>query len=347
MYKKYIFTILVTLGACGVFAQTSVVVREVAGGLTQGAAESVVSQAVKAEVSRSFEAGLREGGQWYISRNTQIGKEIMAGESVVGTPSYRTYHNVKNKTQFLGENLSSTLARRMAGTVRNLPQFPAYYQSFPRELAESGKTLGVYEGILEAAYGVHTLFDGTFVRTFDEALALTTKPVNCRLSAQAAINEAITKAAQVKSGFFVIVVGGNERRAKDVLLLDLHKHRFISLNRSRARMWEMEGYHYGELAQGIELRENPSYYTVSKGDKIWAMISHSSPKGQEIAQAYHKGYYIYFEPKDVPEGFSLYTDDGRYFLSKDYVVSFAASRGQPLFKTVAEVDEFLAAQPGN
>lgn len=342
MNKKTFLLLSFLLSTTFVCAQTPLV-RGVVGSVSKKSAEQAVTQqAAKSAVTRSFEKGVRQGGLNYVERNTQIGREIMAGSSLVGTPMYQTYQTVRDNTRFLGKNISSAMARKLAGTTKDLPTFPAYYKSFSHEFARSGKNLRPYETILEAAYGQHVLFEGTFVSTFDEALAFTQRPVTCSLSAQEAMEKATEQGLKVKSGFFVLAVGGNNRRVKDVLLLDLHKDRFISLNRSRARMWELEGAHYGNLPQGIELRENESYYTVSKGDKIWAMIPASSAKGQEIARAYHKGYYIYFEPKDVPEGFSLYAQDGHYFLSNDYIVSFASKRGKPLFKTVEEVDEFVS-----
>ena len=347
MNKKTFLLLSFLLSTSFVCAQTPVV-RAVVGAVTETTAEKALAeQVVKSTAKRSFERGARLGGLSYVERNTQIGREIMAGSFVVGTPTYQTYHKVKDNTGFLGKNISAAVARKWAGTTKDLPTFPAYYKSFSHEFARHGKSLRPYETVLEAAYGQHILFEGAFVHTFDEALAFTQRPVSCTLTAEQAMAKAQAQASKMKNGFFVITVGGNDRRAKDVLLLDLHKDRFISLNRSRARMWEIEETHYGNLPQGIELRENESYYTVSKGDKIWAMLPASSEKGQEIAQAYHKGYYIYFEPKDIPEGFSLYTADGHYFLSNDYIVSFALQRGMPLFKTVAEVDEFAAAKKGN
>lgn len=86
---------------------------------------------------------------------------------------------------------------------------------------------------------------------------------------------------------------------------------------------------------------------ISYDTKQWAVFSMKSKEGKEIFQAFNKGYYIYFEPKDVPPLATSPWDETAegniYWESHDYILSFAAKKGAPLFKTVDEVQSYIAA----
>ena len=377
MYKKYFLLLMTLLVVNAAEAQTAVGKGVVKAAAKQGACWAP-RRAVRVVAARSSQAALRQGGLSYIERNAQVGQEITAGNSMVGTLPYQTYHKIKDNTHFLGDKISSAVARALAGTSKDFFVFPAYYKSFPQERIDYQKPLGIYECILEAAYGENATFDGMFVRSFDEAIALTQQPVKEPLSAAQAMDKALQQADKVKSGFFVITVTGNEHRAKDVLLLDLSKNRFISLNKSKALVWAQIAQRQGKAEPFLGRRAYLTRYDMAQvpmKDVVYLPLARGE-QDQPIADALFavmldKGNEVWINMHDglngtVWHGFSILEEEelaamqvkanileamekGYYIFQQNQTspVLFSAQLGKPLFKTVGEVDAYLAAQKNN
>ena len=374
MYKKYFFLFFILLATGGGYAQGPVVRNALKTGTKQGVYWPP-RQAFRVATARSFPAALRQGGLSYIERSEQIGKEAIGVSSAIGTQPHRLYYKTKDKTQFLGDKISSALARFVAGTQKDFPIFTAYYKSFPQERIRCKKPLGIYEGILEAVYGQGATFDGMFVRSFDDVLALTRQPVKEQLSAQEAMKKAAQQAYEIKSGFFVITVAGNDHRAKDVLLVDLQSNRFISVNQSKARVWaqivkrrgKTEPF-FGRVAyltrydmaqvpmkdvgflpiardeQGQSVTDELFTVVLDKGNEVWINI-HDGLNGT----VWH-GFFILEEEElaamQVKANILEALEKGYYIFQQNRTspVLFSAQLGGPLFKTVGEVDAYLSTQ---
>jgi len=98
------------------------------------------------------------------------------------------------------------------------------------------------------------------------------------------------------------------------------------------------------MKPAVALNENFTVM-ISHDGKKWAVFSMDSKEGKEIFQAFNKGYYIYFEPKDFPPASSSpweEIDGNTYWEPHDYILSFSTKKGGPLFGTVEEVRQYVA-----
>ena len=86
--------LLSLLLASSVMASAQTVIPIVPNILSGAVAKTATEAATREVAARSFEEGLRAGGQWYITQSLLVGQEVMLGvnQSEVGSPSYQKYH---------------------------------------------------------------------------------------------------------------------------------------------------------------------------------------------------------------------------------------------------------------
>ncbi len=317
----------------------------------------------------SWKKALRTGGKSYIKPSLQIGAEILKGEknSPIGTDEHVRLNQVSAFLRPLGPTVSRLISKQIVRPQQKFPaNFDGYYTDFPKAWQKfkdhTHSKGGRLEVLLEAAYGDDPVFSGHFVATFDEISSLANQPVKHGASIHEAFMQALTQASEIKAGIFLICVAGNNRRPKDVILLDLANSRYISYNHSKANAWarvigarnpsdeidERSDTHLNDwkidstiidrrATQGIILRingdpNNPKDISVSLTGHSWtiyhlnAKTAHTSKEleqGLNIWEAWNKGYYI--------------LDDG-------YRCLFASGQGKPLFLTPREVDAYIKQQ---
>ncbi len=104
-------------------------------------------------------------------------------------------------------------------------------------------------------------------------------------------------------------------------------------------LWQAKSYRAPEL-QGESALDKPFTVMISHDGKSWAVFDINSTEGKNIFRAFSRKYYIYFEPKDVPQQSVAWEEkDGViYYQPKDFVLSFATSKGGQLFPTVHEAE---------
>lgn len=187
-------------------------------------------------VVRSFEEGVRVGAEAYIQANARLGAEASrALSSCIGqTPDY-TWRVKMGQTAntvlptFLFEKL---VAARVVESA-----FPGYIVSFPKMWDQAYAThrfsLENWETILEGAYGYERLFRGDFVPSLREVAQLASEPFGLGVPPNIALRQAYEKGKKVKSGFFVIVVQGEQNTVFDVLILDTKTNLWLSWKQSQ------------------------------------------------------------------------------------------------------------------
>ena len=188
--------------------------------------------------SSTFAQALRASGQACISSNVRVGKEALeAGMlSNVGKVAPTRKERLKYRAyELCAGYLNATYLEKLV--ARNLIQepFPGYYKDFTRAWKafkqEYYGSLRTLEVVLEAAYGEDALFEGHFVGSYQEVLALLQTQTN-GTSALEALEKAFAQAQQKKAGFFVVTLQETAQYGHDVLLLNLKDTRFISLGQS-------------------------------------------------------------------------------------------------------------------
>lgn len=86
-----------------------------------------------------------------------------------------------------------------------------------------------------ALFGNAGGYSGWFVFHFEEVAFLASSPRYAgEKTAEAALQDALKQAQTFKKGFLTLVVKGNDRRPKDVLIMDLSGDRWISFNQTKA-----------------------------------------------------------------------------------------------------------------
>ncbi len=199
--------------------------------------------------SRSFESALRRGGRTYIGTSVVLGREARTplGASSIGNVAQHRCLEIQRQTGFLGNKISRLIAQQ----IMQIPfpdVFPGFVMSFPTRwkafVAETKTSKGRIGVILEAAFGEGEIAEGTFVRSFEELRHLALTPVENPVTCEQAVKDAFKQAEQVKDGFFVVRIKGNDHRPKDTLVLDIENpsegkaFRWISFNQSKAIAWE-------------------------------------------------------------------------------------------------------------
>lgn len=241
--RKFTWTVLIVfVGFSAAFAQKSILKPVVKG--TLGIPEHFVKYS---PAQYSFEQALRTGGLAYMVPNKRVGAEALQKgvSSSVGTVRPTLTSRLKCKAyelcarHFKSAKLDALVERQLAQE-----SFPAYYESFPKEWAafhENTKAqLGTLEVILEAAYGEEEQFDGVFVETYAEVVALSKHPVEEGVHAGKALSQAYSQAMTFENGFFVIRVKATAQHPQDVLLLDIkdaQQIRWISMRQSIGGEW--------------------------------------------------------------------------------------------------------------
>jgi len=182
----------------------------------------------------------------YMSSNQALQDEWAkgVGNSEIGTYSYLKYHKWRDRTQFLKNDvLREKISAWVRRSDKKYTDFPMYYRDFPQMwngLPMSKRSLTVYESVLDGAYGERSLFGGQFITELNDVFALFSQPVQNPVYADKALENALAQAFEKKNGFLVITVAGNERRPKDVLILDLAETKFISLRYSQKALWAQQ-----------------------------------------------------------------------------------------------------------
>ena len=193
--------------------------------------------------SASFEQALRAGGQSFIRSSMRVGNEALeAGMlSRVGKVAPTRQERLKCLAyEWCAGHLNASRLEKLV--ARNLIQapFPGYYRDFTKEWKkfrqESHNSLRTLEVVLEAAYGEGALFEGHFVSSYQEVLALLQGKTKGS-SALEALKQAFAQAQQKKTGFFLVTLQETEQYGHDVLLLDLKNTQFISLGQSIGRAY--------------------------------------------------------------------------------------------------------------
>lgn len=315
--------------------------------------------------SLSFEQGLRISGQRFIVPSVSVGKETLRPleNSAIGGKMQQRYFRVKQNTQWLGENISGKIARRLSGLSDQeiVTSFPSFIINFSKEWrAFSQNNRNPYERIavvLEAAYPQGTKAEGHYVSSFNEVHQLSLTKVEHPVELKQAVVAAVDEGLKKQNGFLILRIEGNERRPKDTLLLDLTEQklglsfRWISLNRSKALAWNqrLKLLQKSELdpvdsklvdnrvsTQGIILLPHveENEVLVSADGKDWQFYAvgtgddkdSSTRVGAEIWKAWNKGYYIILPEK------------------QGGVVSFAQSLGKPAFTSVEALESYIAQQ---
>lgn len=200
----------------------------------------------------------KEFAHQYVVPSATLATEIMKGmsNSEVGSYNYRRALGVQTKTQFLGENLSRRITRRMVPEIE-LTKMDGYIYSFPKEMKRLDFGTERYtrltrmwwtlEKLLKqpAAGQLEERFTGAFLpnlETLEYAAQFAFKATT--------LDEAFKKAAADgmagKSGFFVIgehpktspgATPEEVHRLKDLYIMDLENGKWISYNQSKAEAW--------------------------------------------------------------------------------------------------------------
>lgn len=318
----------------------------------------------------SWQKALRVGGSSYVVPSKQLGAEALRGanRSSIGKPEHIRVNQVASLLSPLGTKLSHVVADKIVKPADRMPvHFAGYYSNFSKSwqqfVARTNSHGGRLEVILEAAYGDAANFFGRFVATFDEVVALADTPVKHPVSAREALNQAHTQAEDIKHGFFVIQVAGNERRPKDTLLLDLENTTYISYNKSKANAWaevidertRPDEVYEGRDAYLNEWEQNPSIIDrrATQGIILW-IHGKGMPKDIAVSLNGHSWHVFHlnaksaYTAKELEQGLNIWTawNKGYYILtdlwSDRYL--FASEPGKPLFATTREVDEYLSQQ---
>lgn len=221
-----------------------------------------------------------------------------------------------------------------------------------------------------ALFGNAGGYSGWFVFHFEEVAFLASSSRYAgEKSAEAALQDALKQAQTFKKGFLTLVVKGNDRRPKDVLIMDLSNDRWISFNQTKAsaiaqqyqqalQKWQLSHpLDYVRLEkQGVLLRQlsNDKYILTRNGITDLLIVDYLHP----INWAWRNGLYIKVEGRTVHGPEVSYLDEMNHFswdlyrprldkskdpLSRDnkfegqsYKISYAAHKDAPLFEYAAE-----------
>ena len=231
------------------------------GMLTRTAAlpgDVIVGKKLMAEFMDFRTLPMKEFVAKYIVVSPVLSAEITKGltNSVVGSYNYRHALDVKTKTQFLGDNLSSRIARYAVPQI-DLVKMDGYILSFPKAEkqmdldADNYTRLTRMEWLLEKLLKqpskdqVEKRFFGAFlpnVGTLEYASQFASHPTTLA----AAFEKAMADGRAAKSGFFVIGEHPAKpetemtqiHRLKDLYILDLEHDTWISYNHSKAAAWK-------------------------------------------------------------------------------------------------------------
>lgn len=269
-----LFSILFPLSQ--VYGQAPIMRGIIGGLLGRPAGEAVARDMVSNVAEDSWHTYLAKNTlDGYMIENERLLQEMYDSHSLIGSADHVRYSRWRSRTNFLGEDLSRKITSFVTKPQGSYENFPAYYPSFPKIWAQVEPVLhglGVFEGILDGAYGFRPIFEAHFVPTLNEVFFLMSTPVERGVSASEALEQGLQQALEQKSGFFAISVAGNNRRPKDVLLLDLNRKEFISLLKTRGALWQRED---ARLANGVQTDEMEALTNgiFDKREKSGVMLS--------------------------------------------------------------------------
>lgn len=278
-------------------------------------AQGVVAAQGVAELSSAARGAL-------ICRNMQIGLEalrlngllvepLVVSRLAVSVPQISLPH-VKAL-----ENSSQPLDVAIAQAA--LPGYTLNFsQEFYRVLADDPQKIKQLINRLETAFLPGHTYEGHFLPTFDEVVALTHVPVEVGTSLEQALSRAIRHSTYIKNGFFTIVVSGNDRRAREVFVLDLKRNRWIGVNHSQGQALAMyraqltEEVNRGDQAQllsaqGVLIQKSTDgeEIRVSSDGVLWMAFPARSAVAKDILWAVEHGAYVRFDAKTKKALFSL------------------------------------------
>lgn len=194
-------------------------------------------------------------------------------------------------------------------------------------------------------YGKDKKFKGMFVSSFEDVRLLLYMPVQDGTDALSALNAAYREAVVKHSGFFVVSIGGNAYRPKDVLVWNAAGKYWISMNKSKAavlrndrlqmRDFFNELHSFWKVAletRGAIVRpdnyEYPSLVRVSTDGLNWHQFDINTSAGADLWDAWKEAFYIVYD---------------RHLHS----ARFAAAKGEPLFSSPRRVRQWnISRQAG-
>ena len=184
-------------------------------------------------------------GNIIMSRNPNVNEDIGRALWTISLPQVggkeyaREVLKMKKATRRSRGKFYDLINKRVV--LSSTAVFPCYVADFRSAYKDGGfsEPGELWANIREAltSFGENAQFAGTFVSTFEEAVTFRVNPLNwfsvdrVDFAIRSAWMEGLTK----KSGFFVIAVKEdiNSPRHYDILLLDLDKREFVSLQQSK------------------------------------------------------------------------------------------------------------------
>lgn len=247
-----------------------------------------------------------------VTANPLVGAEAVKLNSSVGAGKMYAYRARLGKLAAERLKLSEAVLKRLEERNLSVAAFPGYYPNFKtakarfQKLHPEADAVEIFAEILARRYPVDTVFSGTMAASFEDVIQLAYAGAWTTDGPFAAVYRAFST-KELPAGFPVVVVGGGQgRRAKDVLLLDLENGRWISLNQSKGReiakqyqaRKERFAQEHPELAvrlakQGVLVRKDaPGAAEVSHDGLLWTRVT--DPR---IAQAWEKGFFIRYNSR--------------------------------------------------
>lgn len=266
--RKFILTLLMTGIAVSSFAQGGIYIPALhriycEGAFMRGAPalQRIPAAAIGPDLMKAYKdyttLPMKEFVAQYIVPSATLSAEIMKGmrNSLVGSYHYRRALNVQAKTQFLGEELSRRIVRRLVPEIE-LTKMDGYIRSFPKAMKRLDPETDLYTTLTRMQWTLEKLlrqpasaqserrFSGAFLPNL-ETLEYASQFAFKATTLDEAFNKAVADGMAAKSGFFVIgehpqTVGSTEEvhRLKDLYIMDLENGKWLSYNQSKSEAWK-------------------------------------------------------------------------------------------------------------
>ena len=173
-------------------------------------------------------------------------------------------------------------------------------------------------------------FAGYFAEDLSTVDALSGVAVEDTFSAEEALQRALLESQSYRQGYLLVAVQGNKYRAKDILVMDLANHRWISLNKSKGQALAS---YYTALIQSPEV----SNFSIDNRQGLFAEM----PEETGIVNFTTDGLDWHHAHPKSSLGQALLNNVEDYYLSyfpHEHKVRYAMDKNAPLLDSTDEVD---------
>ena len=237
------------------------------------------------------------------------------------------------------QRLKQNMWNQQKRAVFTYQDVPGYFsKSFSKEWARyqtmHPQFLRMLQSGLQTTFPSGEAFEGHFVRSLQDLRSLSHRPIGQGVSAADALQQAVKEGETQENGFFAVVVAGNSKRAREVMVLDLEKGQWIPFNSSSGKAFAK---HREWLATEF-VRQYPELADILKKRGVLVRIQKEPIRSVAISTdglIWHKKDLFSQQGKDL-----YYAVENNFLIKLDFNTQrfvFAAEENAPYLATVKDV----------